>query len=249
MTPLKDQTERALDRVGLLPTARRFKRRFFPNPYYERIDRDDRAIALILDMALDADSNCIDVGAHVGSVLSDMVRLAPKGRHMAFEPLPHLAQALHEQFPVVDVHCAALSDHSGEEEFVFVTSNPGQSGLRQRTYARGHEETERIRVKVETLDSALPAGYVPTLIKIDVEGAEGEVLRGARDTIVTHRPVIVFEHGSGGAEHYGTTSDDLYQLLAVDAGLRIFDMDGVGPYSRSEFSAAFTAQMWNWVAR
>jgi len=248
VTTLKDQAAQTLDRVGLLPTARRIKHRFFPNAFYERIARDDRAILLILDMVLREDSNCIDVGAHAGSVLSAMLRLAPRGRHLAWEPLPHLASDLQAQFPTVDVHCAALSDHKGEEDFVFVSSNPGNSGLRARTYYKD-EQTERIRVQVEPLDEAIPAGYVPALIKIDVEGAEGEVLRGAMNTIVTHRPVVVFEHGLGGADHYGTTSDELFQLLVAQAGLRIFDMDGTGPYSRAEFSAAFDAPMWNWVAR
>jgi FkbM family methyltransferase len=248
MTALKDQAAEALDRVGLLPTARRIKHRFFPNPYYDRIARDDRAILLILDMVLQEDSNCIDVGAHAGAVLSAMLRLAPRGQHMAWEPLPHLASRLQTQFPSVDVRCAALSDHGGEEEFVFVTTNPGQSGLRQRAHDQP-EEIERIRVTVESLDDTIPAGYVPALIKIDVEGAEGEVLRGAKKTIVNHRPVVVFEHGVGGADRYGTTSDELFQLFVEEAGMRIFDMDGVGPYSRSEFSAAFEAPMWNWVAR
>ena len=248
MAALKDQAAEALDRVGLLPTARRIKHRFFPNPYYDRIARDDRAILLILDMVLQEDSNCIDVGAHAGAVLSAMLRLAPRGQHLAWEPLPHLATRLQTRFPTVDVRCAALSDHGGEEEFVFVTTNPGQSGLRLRTHDQA-EEIERIRVNVESLDATIPAGYVPALIKIDVEGAEGEVLRGAKNTIVNHRPVVVFEHGVGGADRYGTTSDELFQLLVGEAGMRIFDMDGAGPYSRREFSAAFEGPMWNWVAR
>jgi hypothetical protein len=131
---------------------------------------------------------------------------------------------------------------------VFVTTNPGQSGLRPRAHDHP-EEIERIRVKVESLDDSIPAGYVPAVIKIDVEGAEGEVLRGAKKTIVDHRPVVVFEHGVGGADRYGTTSDEVFQILVEEAGMRIFDMDGAGPYSRSEFSAAFEAPMWNWVAR
>lgn len=245
---VKDGVSRALDRVGLLPTAKRVKGRLFPNPYYERIARDDRAIRLILDLWLEPGSNCIDVGAHRGDVLSDMVRLAPSGRHMAWEPIPHLAEDLCRRFPAVEVRCAALSDHRGDEDFVFVASNPGQSGLRRRTLHRP-ERLEQIRVPVEPLDDVLDAGYVPRLIKIDVEGAEGEVLRGARRTIAAHRPVVVFEHGRGGADHYGTTSDEVFGLLVGEAGLRIFDMDGAGPYSRRQFSEAFGGPMWNWVAR
>src|SRR5579885_1102681 len=50
--------------------------------------RDNAAIRLLFSFVLHADSICIDVGAHQGSMLSDMVRVAPLGRHIAYEPLP-----------------------------------------------------------------------------------------------------------------------------------------------------------------
>lgn len=199
-----------------------------------------------LAVALRHGASCIDVGAHEGSVLADMVRLAPHSRHLAFEPLPHLASELRVKFPTVDVREIALSDASGQARFTFVRTNPGYSGFRQRTYP-GVEEVEELEVVTATLDECIPPDLSPAVIKIDVEGAEAEVLRGAAGTLSAHRPLVFLEHGIGGANHYGTTSAEIFELLS-SAGLRIFDSDGVGPYSKADFCESFTLPMWNWMA-
>jgi hypothetical protein len=56
------------------------------------------------------------------------------------------------------------------------------------------------RVRVTTIDASVAAGApVPDLIKIDVEGAEGGVIRGGRQTIALRAPVIIIEVHSTGA--------------------------------------------------
>jgi FkbM family methyltransferase len=229
---VEDQLERAYGLVNR--TARR-----------DRIDNEH--LRLLLAFVLAPDSNCIDVGAHRGEVLREITRLAPRGKHIAYEPVPASHATLTREFPDVDVRQAALSDAPGESTFVHVPAIPSYSGFRRHTYP-SPQETEEITVRVESLDTALPDGYVPTLIKIDVEGAERQVLHGAIETISRHRPTVVFEHGAGAADHYGTGPDHVYDLLAEQAGLRIFDIDGRGPYTRAEFQDVFTQPIWNFVA-
>lgn len=213
-----------------------------------RDKQDMEHLRLLLAFVLSADSNCIDVGAHTGGVLKEIVRCAPDGRHIAYEPLPHLNQKLVVDFPQVDVRLAALSNRSGNESFTHVKTNPGFSGFRQRTYP-GKEQLDIITVRVEPLDASLAPDYVPALIKIDVEGGEQQVIEGAIRTISTHKPLIIFEHGRGAAEHYGTGPEDIFNLLSVEAGLRIFDLDGNGPYSLADLSRTFDlGNRWNYVA-
>jgi hypothetical protein len=106
---------------------------------------------------------------------------------------------------------------------------------------------ERVSVRTERLDDVLAHGPAPTLIKIDVEGAELGVMQGAVETLQRHRPFVLFEHGAGGADLYGTRPTQVFDLLE-GVGLRIFDLDGGGPYSRDRFETTFNEPLWNFLA-
>ena len=91
---------------------------------------------------------------------------------------------------------------------------------------------------------------MPALIKIDVEGAEEAALRGAMGTLRHHRPIVLFEHGRGSADVYGTTPGRIHDLLVGELDYRIYDLDGGGPYSREEFERTYEAvERVNFVAR
>ena len=220
-------------------------------PFNEALRRellDDRAIQLILATVLRADSNVIDVGAHEGAVLDSVLRVAPLGRHIAFEPIPELHELLVGRYPGVDVRRAALFDANGDATFTHVLDRPAVSGLRLRKdITSGGEALREITVSTERLDDVLAADYVPALIKIDVEGAELAVMRGALNTLQRHRPFVLFEHGLGGADLYEARSEEVFDVLE-SAGLRIFDLDGDGPYSRALFTDTFTRPIWNFLA-
>lgn len=243
-----------LKRAGLLPYAKAARTGWRAaseslDPIASTRDKlDNDHLNLLLAFLLAPDSNCIDVGCHEGKFLEHMLELSPAGKHYAFEPLPHMYAHLAQQFPNVELRNVALSNRQGTSTFTHVKTLPGYSGFRRRTYP-GQQEIEEIEVQVVDLDSVLPPDYVPTLVKIDVEGAEYEVLSGAVATLSKHKPIVVFEHGLGAADHYGTTPTQVHDLLAIEVGLRIFDLDGNGPYSASQFEEAFYAnERWNFVA-
>jgi FkbM family methyltransferase len=218
------------------------------DPPARRELRDEHAMRVVLATALRSTSNAIDVGANEGAMLQLITVIAPSGRHIAYEPIPALHAQLVARFPDVDVRGGALSDETGTVQFAHVVDAPAYSGLRPRTdLPRGAEQVEQIPVAVERLDDALEDSYVPSLIKIDVEGAELNVMRGAAATLERHRPFVLFEHGVGGADLYGSKSGDLFDLLH-GAGLRIFDLEGEGPYSRGQFEAMFAEPVWNYLA-
>lgn len=218
--------------------------------------REDAMLPQLLAFTLNSDSNCLDIGSHGGSVLRQMVRCAPRGRHIAYEPIPNLAVSLRAQFPMVDVRQAAVGAKAERSSFFHVTSAPAYSGLKSRAGAAyGWPEHVRaadvvqIAVDVHQIDTALPEGWAPDLVKIDVEGAEGIVISGALETIASHRPIVVFEY-LGRLPAYQTDPTHIWDLLVNQAGLRIYDLHGGGPYTLNEFlrSAEYLIHT-NYVAR
>lgn len=210
--------------------------------------RDDRLLKLLMSYILKEDSNCIDVGAHKGDMLSDMYRLSPNGQHYAFEPLPDLAMKLKERFP--NVFEIALSDEEGMVEFYRNVIDPGYSGLKQGVYKKGQNKVELITVQTRRLDDILPPDLKVDFIKIDVEGAELQVMRGAERTIKTHQPYIVLEHGARVAPYYGITSEMVYEFLVENCKMHLFLMDGQGPLGKEDFLHITDKGLaWNFIAR
>ena len=183
----------------------------------------DKQTNKIIRKLCKADTNCIDIGAHKGEVLDIMLKYAPDGVHYAFEPIPALYDDLREKYsgrPNCHISDIALSNEKGSSTFNYVVSNPSYSGLIKRKYDRPNEEDTTITVKTDKLDDVLPPGYQPHFMKIDVEGGEMLVLRGAKNTIKKYKPVIIFEHGLGASDMYGSTPDKLFHLLG-ECGLKI----------------------------
>jgi len=202
----------------------------------------DQQTAEIMRRTLAADSTCVDVGCHTGSILREMLHYSPQGTHYAFEPIPALYQNLVAAFPNVKLYNLALSNVAGETTFQHVTSNPGYSGLKQRRYDRPNEIIEQIQVRTELLDHIVPADVTIRLMKIDVEGAELQVLEGAGETVRRCRPIVIFEHGLGASDHYGTTPEQIFAFFE-ERGMLVSSMgrylEGAAALGLSEFSRQF----------
>ena len=244
---LRDILINTADKLGIDGQLRSIRAALYPSHRRNRIDGQN--MRLLLESVLAEDSNCVDIGAYRGRVLAEIVRLAPHGKHIAYEPLPHIHSYLVDRFPSIEVRRVAVSNEEGERSFTYVKNVTGRSGFREISYPK-QPQIEKLTVRTVTLDSNLPDGYVPTLIKIDVEGAERLVIEGAIETISKYKPIVIFEHGKGSAAHYGTQPHHIYELLQDKAGLRIFDLDGNGPYTLSQFEESYAQdERWDYVAR
>jgi FkbM family methyltransferase len=187
----------------------------------------------------------VDVGANRGQVLREAVRVAPRAHHVAFEPIPALAAALAGGFPTVDVRQKALAAQAGTAEFCHFRRLDGWSGLRRSpeiSDSRG--DPEFITVPVGTLDEEL-AGIAPSVMKIDVEGAETAVLEGGRALLSSAQPLVIFEYVSAAAALYGAVPGAPWDLLH-ELGYEVFAASGEGPFSRDAFLAG--ASIVNWLA-
>jgi FkbM family methyltransferase len=185
---------------------------------------------LVVAAALARDSTCIDVGANVGDFLELCVAIAPEGHHVAYEPIPELADGLRARFPSVDVRARAVSERPGVEPFTHVVQAPALSGLGARAGPAGHR-IDHFDVEVVSLDSDLPSDLAPRLIKLDIEGTETLVIRGATETIRRNRPTLIFERG------WEEWAPDLYREVSA-LEMEVFDLFGHGPYSLDSFTAA-----------
>jgi FkbM family methyltransferase len=228
------------------PTAAR-QRRF--QTWLSEMDRiDNERMSLVMAAVLRRDSTVVDVGACSGDLLSEVVRLAPDGEHIAYEPQEEFATRLLSEFPNVLTRRAAVCDENGESSFIQVTNGPGWSGLRASNIMTADPPKLRtVVVSTVRLDDDLPADYVPHLLKIDVNGAEASVFRGAMRTLRDHRPTLLFEHGLA-ARGYGATTREIFELVHDDCGFELFDLVGNGPLGRGEFERAAETR-WSWLGR
>jgi FkbM family methyltransferase len=220
-----DTLKRVIKRSRFAPLAASVYGAVLPAERRELMLRNlqyDRETVEVMRRELTAESSCIDIGAHKGEILEYMKTLAPRGRHIAFEPIPHLAAALRANFPGVEIHEAACSDKPGYARFVLVENALAYSGLRQRIYDRPDARLMNIQVQVVRVDDLV--AHPVSLIKIDVEGGEYHALLGAERTISSYRPVIVFEAGEKSTGQYGVGPHDFTSFFGR-LGYRLSTME------------------------
>jgi len=207
--------------------------------------REDLAMEVALASLLRSDSTYVDVGANKGQGLRDAVRIAPRGRHLAFEPIPGLATEIAREFPAVDCRALAIGARKEVTKFCHFTKLDGWSGLRRHpSLSDAQGGPVYIDVQVSTLDDEI-GELTPSVVKIDVEGAERAVLEGGRGVLARVQPVVIFEHVAEASAMYGDPPEAPWDVL-TELGYRIFSLTGEGPFARSAF--ADSSKIVNWLA-
>lgn len=154
----------------------------------------DQELLKVIEKTVHPGMICLDIGANVGALTLPLAReVGPKGHVYAFEPGPVFSKRLKANLKLnptlekrVTVFPCGLSYEPGE---LFWNEDPEFPG---NAWLLGEKGT---KVSVKTLDSILLPLNLPRLdwIKVDVEGMESEVLKGARETLKRYHPQIVFE--------------------------------------------------------
>jgi FkbM family methyltransferase len=143
-----------------------------------------------------------DLGANVGFISMIAAHLVgPQGRVISFEPLPSNVwqikyNASLNNFSHVTVREEAISDKEGDA--LFQTTDFPTTGRLENGHVH-QEKSGEVTVKVRALDAVIAEAKLPLpdLIKMDVEGAETLVLKGATQTLASTRPLMLIElHGT-----------------------------------------------------
>lgn len=223
-THLKDlSTSRLAHNVGICVPRRIGGRIVWAAPRLISAEPPEEHIVRWISQLLSTGGTFFDVGAHYGWI--SMVaahRVGKSGRVVAFEPSPILADFLtyHKrvnQLRQIELVSKAVSDVNAES-VPFILLNDGLSfrnsltiGADDIPFVTSAEKT-RDQVAAITLDRFVEStGSIPDVIKIDVEGAELLVLRGAEQVLRHYRPhLIIGVHP--------------YWLPQYDTGGQIFDL-------------------------
>jgi FkbM family methyltransferase len=182
-----------------------------------------------------------DVGAHVGTYTLLAARaVGTQGEVHAFEPNPAVFSLLEKNVRInslrnVLLQQTAVSDQEGEREFEicreYTVSSLTTGADRFPASRAGRDIRCVVRVRCTALDAYCSArGKRPDLVKIDAEGAEFLVLRGAPELLrlpAAEAPAWVFEYSTANYARFGYGADELLGLLR-QCGYEVWRYQGLG---------------------
>lgn len=158
----------------------------------------------------------LDIGANIGTTTLPIALLHPSIEVHSFEPNPRINKKLRRNIKMnaatnIRVFDYGVSNKASQAELFFTKSekgNHGTSALRQNSDI---VFPDKIDIQLHSVDEHSVECNLPvSLIKIDVQGFELEVLLGAQNTIKKYKPIIIFEH----EDRYHTDPEETKTKLA-----------------------------------
>jgi FkbM family methyltransferase len=178
-----------------------------------------------------------DIGANIGYVSLSLAKsVGPTGRVIAFEPVPRNFDRLRENIRInqlanVQLLEFAASEQSGEA-VIRIAENLATASL---VWHRNDPSAAQLTIRTVQIDQLVESGDLssPSFVKIDVEGAEGSVLKGIRRTVAAARPVVFMECSDAGRE---TTWSLLRELgYRCQSAITRNSVDAFEEYRHSDF--------------
>lgn len=197
------------------------------------------------------DGAIIDVGANLG-LFSLVVRdRFPNRRIIAFEPAPSTFAALSKNIARnsatnVECHQLAVADHDGTSSFVVLEHARANSAIGVAGFLPG---AESIQIGCTTLDRFVSVAKLEQigLLKVDVEGFEISVFRGAEHVLSRVRPrVVYFEVCPALARAVGFAPDAAATFLA-EKGYALYRLLGDGQLQKTRPQEINDVVLENWV--
>lgn len=205
-TPLKGKIIQFRDFWELL-------KRFWQNPENVPTLVNDQISSKIVTQLCDTDKIFVDVGSHIGSIISAVQLYDEQVEIIGIEAIPDKVERLRKNFPSVQIYECAVGDSEGEVNFYIDTLQSGYSSLEKKTETHNQDYIKKIKVPLKTLDNLIPSDKKIGVIKIDTEGAELGVLRGGVKLISKNRPIIMFESAPNEKNNTGYEKKDLWSFF------------------------------------
>lgn len=165
-------------------------------------------------LAMKAGGVMFDVGANAGAISNETALACPEISIKAFEPQTELAKLVAVSAKLnglnnIDVYSVAVGDHEGT-----VQLHKPAHALHASLMTSGEAGESVVEVPLISLDGVVESGQIPppVFIKVDVEGGELGVLRGAESILRKHHPVVIFEANES-SERFGYDRNDLLSLF------------------------------------
>lgn len=205
----------------------------FGNPEAARVIANDILADKLISGICPPNGTFLDIGAHIGSVLSAVHHQDPGVQIVAFEADPSKISNLRSKFPYCELFDVALGEREDIAAFQINASAPGYNTL----VVEKDSALQTVSVRVAALDDVLGDRAVDVM-KIDVEGAELGVLIGAEKLIQNCRPIIMFESMSLGVNALGYSAELLWDWLHGH-GYQVFTPDRLAHDARPLAREAF----------
>lgn len=196
---------------GTMRLIRFSKRASIKKPYYFIASAIQKAMERyeinIFRRLIKPGMTVIDIGANIGvytKIACDIV--GPKGKVFAFEPESENLIILKEKLAVfknsnVTVISKALSDKIGEERLYIDEVNVGNHSMSEKNILKGNNF---IKIQTTTLDKYFSDKGKVDLIKMDVQGAEGKIIKGAENILTKYKPTMMVEFWPDGLINCGS---------------------------------------------
>jgi FkbM family methyltransferase len=177
---------------------------------------------LFLDSLIEQDWHIADVGANQGLYTLYFSRQSPKGRVYAFEPDPSLFASLEENIKQNGAENVLLFNAAAADRTAKLTLRAGRFNRGDNRIVPAHlASVETTDVDAMPLDDAISEGRLD-LLKIDVQGFEVQVLRGAERLILANPDLAIFsEFWPHGLRMAGAGPEEFLEILAK-AGFSIY---------------------------
>lgn len=236
MSGVGTRLRHALKRIAFSPLPSRLREEIDAVYYIRRLRRGDfidEPEAKFVSRWIHNGSVAVDAGANLGGYTLLMAGLVgASGSVDSFEPVPRTFRLLDRAiqrlapFATVRLHNLALSDSSGEARIHVPLEGRLENYYTASLWVDGRQRSSAINVRTTTLDEwRAEHGRRVEFLKVDVEGAELALFRGARDILQHDRPIVLCEIGEGARDGSTSTrdvadflSDNLYASFQLVRG-------------------------------